>query len=124
MSIEGIALEKFSAIPNSGINSSTKSCPRHAVFHYFVFDDSKQDAATTTSHRKRLIGLLKARKLLASVLSKIWVNTGGCADKYRCASTLYIMSVMYQCYSVIIDRGISSPGHGKDVVNGINTIGK
>ena len=34
--IEVIALENFSSYPNSGINSSTKSCPRHAVFHFFV----------------------------------------------------------------------------------------
>ena len=31
---------------------------------------------------------------------------------------------MSQCYSVIIDRGIISPGHVKDVVNGINAIDK
>ena len=31
---------------------------------------------------------------------------------------------MSQCYSVIIDRGISAPGHGKYVVNGLNSIGK
>ena len=34
------------------------------------------------------------------------------------------MSVMSQCYSVIIDCGISAPGHGKEVVNGLNSIGK
>ena len=33
------------------------------------------------------------------------------------------MSVMSQCYSVIIDRGISAPGHGKEVVDGLNAIG-
>ena len=27
-----------------------------------------------------------------------------------------------QCHSIIIDRGISAPGHGKEVVDGINTI--
>ena len=32
------------------------------------------------------------------------------------------MSVMYQCYSVIIDRGISAPGHGKEVVYGFNAV--
>ena len=32
------------------------------------------------------------------------------------------MSVMPQFYSVIIDRGISAPGHGKEVVDGINVI--
>ena len=34
------------------------------------------------------------------------------------------MSVMYQCYSVIIDRGISAPGHSKEVVDGLNAIDK
>ena len=34
------------------------------------------------------------------------------------------MSVMSQCYAVIIDQGISAPGHGKEVVDGLNTIGK
>ena len=34
------------------------------------------------------------------------------------------MSVMSQCYSIIIDRGISSPGHGKEVVDGINAVDK
>ena len=33
--IEGIALEHFSAVPNTYINSTTPSRKRHAVFHYF-----------------------------------------------------------------------------------------
>ena len=32
------------------------------------------------------------------------------------------MSVMSQCYSIIIDRGISAPGHSKYVVDGLNSI--
>ena len=31
---------------------------------------------------------------------------------------------MSQCYSIIIDRGISAPGHGKEVVDGINAVDK
>ena len=31
---------------------------------------------------------------------------------------------MWQCYSVIIDRGISATGHGKQVVDVLNTIDK
>ena len=77
MSIEGIALENFSAAPQTDINSSTLSRPRHAVFHSFLYDDSKQDAATTTSHRKRLISLLKNKQVLTTSLSKIWENTDG-----------------------------------------------
>ena len=63
-------------------------------------------------------------KLFTSSLSRIWKNTDGCAEKYRCASALYLMSVMFQCYSVIIYRDISAPGHGKEVVYVLNAIDK
>ena len=55
---------------------------------------------------------LNCLKKLTSSLSKIWENTDGCADQYICASSLYLMSFLSQCYSIIIDRGISAPGHG------------
>ena len=61
MSIEGIALEHFSSLPKADINTTTPSRQRHAVFHSFLSDDSKQDADTTTAHRKRLILLLKEK---------------------------------------------------------------
>ena len=35
MSIEGLALEHFSAAPQEDINSTTSSRPRHSVFHFF-----------------------------------------------------------------------------------------
>ena len=35
VSIEGILLEHFSALPQTEINSSSKPCPRHVVFRYF-----------------------------------------------------------------------------------------
>ena len=62
MSIEGIALEHFSASLQKERNASTELCPRHAVFHYFLSDNSKQDAATTTTHSNCLIELLKNQK--------------------------------------------------------------
>ena len=31
---------------------------------------------------------------------------------------------MSQCYSIIIDRGISAPGNSKEVVDGINDVDK
>ena len=34
------------------------------------------------------------------------------------------MSVMSQCYSIVIDRGISAPGNGKEVVYGLNAVDK
>ena len=52
VSIEGIALEHFCAAPQVDIHSSSFSRPRHAVFHSFLSDDSKQDAATTSAYSK------------------------------------------------------------------------
>ena len=124
MSIEGIALEHFSALPQIEINSSTKSCPFHAVFHSFFSDDIKQDAATTTAHSNHLIKMLKEQKVLMSTLSTIWEKTDGCEEQYICASALYLLSVLSQCYSIIIDRGISAPGYVKEAVGGLNVIGK
>ena len=54
----------------------------------------------------------------------IWGNTNGCAEQYRRVSALYLMSVMSQCYCIIFDRGISAPGHGKELDDGINTVNK
>ena len=64
VSIEGIVLESFSALPQTVIKESTKSCLCHAVFHSFLLDDIKQDAATTTAHSKRFIEMLKQRKII------------------------------------------------------------
>ena len=61
---------------------------------------------------------------MTSTLSTIWDNNDGFAEQYRCASELYLMSVMPECYSIIIDQGISAPGHGKEVVYGLNDIDK
>ena len=62
VSIEGIELVHFSVLPTADIKTPTQSRKRHAVFHYFLSYDSKQDAATTTAHSKRLISLLKNKK--------------------------------------------------------------
>ena len=94
------------------------------MFHYFLSGYSKQYAATTTAHTKHLISLLKEKKILTTSLSKIWENNDGCDEQFRYASALYFMSVMSQCYSVIIDWGISAPRHVKYVVDVINAVDK
>ena len=72
------------------------------MFHYFLSDDSKKYSDTNTAHSKRLISLLKEKKVLTKSLITIWENTEGCAEQYIYASALYLMSVMSQCYSVVI----------------------
>ena len=51
-------------------------------------------------------------------------DTDGSAEQYICASALYLISVMSHCYSIIIDRGIIAPGHGKEFVDGLNAVDK
>ena len=79
-------------LPKIEINSSTKPCTSHAVFYYFLSDYSKQDVATNTARSKRFIEMLKEQKVLTSGLITIWENTDGCAEQYRYASALYLMS--------------------------------
>ena len=85
-----------SAAPQADINTSTLSRPRHALFHSFLSDDRKHDAATTTAHIKQLFSLLKNKQVLTTSLSTIWENTDGCAEQSRYSSALYLMSVISQ----------------------------
>ena len=64
VSIECIALENFSTTYQETSFPYLLSCKHHAVFHYYILDDIKQDAATTAAHSKNIIELLKNRKLL------------------------------------------------------------
>ena len=61
---------------------------------------------------------------MTTSLSTIWENIDGCEKQYRCASAMYLMSVISQCYSIIIYRGISAPGNGKEVVYELNAVDK
>ena len=61
---------------------------------------------------------------MTSSLSTIWENACGSAEQYKFASALYLMPVKFQCYSVIINCGISAPGNDKEVFGGINSIDK
>ena len=54
----------------------------------------------------------------------IFDNTDGCAKQYRCATALYLLSVLCASKNVSIDRAIGAPGHGKDLVDGINAVNK
>ena len=59
-----------------------------------------------------------------SSLSTIWENTDGCAEQYRCASELYLVSVLSQLHSIIFNRGISATGSGKKVVDVLHDVDK
>ena len=56
MSIEGIALDHFSATTHPETASVPELCTHHAMLHSFLYDDRKTDSTTTAAHRKHKIG--------------------------------------------------------------------
>ena len=57
-------------------------------------------------------------------MSTLWEDRDGCAKQYRCAFVTYLMTVLSYSYDIIMDRSINAPGHGKNFVYGLNTMGK
>ena len=92
------------------------------MFQSFLYDGIKQYAETATSHSKRIIGLLKQYNIISCKLIKIWGNKYGCAEHYRCATALYLFSMLPRDFSVIIYHYISVPGNGIEVVDGLKDI--
>ena len=64
-------MEHFIVLPKTDINSNAPQHQQRAVFQSYLSDYIKEDAATTTAHRKRLISLLKGNKLLTTSLITI-----------------------------------------------------
>ena len=92
-----------------------------AVFHYFFYDESKQDDATTSKHVKLIIELLQNRTVLFAATSNIWENTDGCVKQYHCVTEIHLLSILVHAYNIIIDNCIGELGHGIEVVDGLNT---
>ena len=57
-------------------------------------------------------------------MSTVWEDTDGCANKYRCALAIYLMTILSYSYGIILDRAINAPVHEKNVVDGINATYK
>ena len=51
-------------------------------------------------------------------------NTDGFSEHYMCDTVLYLMLMLSQSFSVIIDCGKSAPVHVREVVYGLNVIYK
>jgi hypothetical protein len=93
-------------------------------FYSYLSDDSNQDAATTTAHMSHLIQKLMASQRIITGKSTIMEDTDGCAKQYRSATALYLLSMLALQFNVVIDRAVGAPGHGKDVVDGLNAVDK
>ena len=76
VSIEGIALENFSALQLTIPLLTPYNLSGNAVFYSFWSDNIQQYSSTTPAHSKHIIKLLK-KKLSFSDISTIWDNTDG-----------------------------------------------
>ena len=54
----------------------------------------------------------------------LWKETDGCAKQYRCAIAMYLLSLISVRFNIVIDRVVGAPGHGKDIVDGLNATDK
>ena len=94
------------------------------MFHSFLYDHRKQDSATTTAHRKRIIELLKQRNIMYAKSITSWKKKYGCDDHYRIATALYLLSMLSQEFSIITNCVIRAPGHNREVFDGLNDAKK
>ena len=57
-------------------------------------------------------------------MSTVWEDTDGCDKQYRFDLDIYLMTVLSPSYGIKMDRAINAPGHGNNVVDGINATEK
>lgn len=128
LSMEGSSVEMHAAtlleLYEEG-NITVDQLSTHLEFHSHFSDDSPQDAASTHVNMETLIKALKART--PSPIRKgtiLFDNTDGCAKQYRCWVAVYLLTLLAVSQSIMIDRAIKAPGHGKDIVDGLNATDK
>ncbi len=92
-------------------------------FHSHFSDGSMQNAATTYFHMEVLSLYLKNQGALKEGGYRFG-NTDGCAKQYRCATALHLLSMLSAKYNITIGRAVAAPGHGKDLIDGLNAVDK
>ena len=51
---------------------------------------------------------------------RLLTKSDGCAAQYRCSTVFFFLSLLANKHEIEIDRAISCPGHGKDIMDGVN----
>ena len=62
--------------------------------------------------------------MIPPFLTTMWDPMDGCTKQYCCSLPIYLLSYLALEFSIIIDRAVGSPGHGKYVVHGLNARDK
>jgi hypothetical protein len=126
LSMEGSTVEFFSQIELENFEKGLVRIEEMKTVmetHSHFSDDSRQDASTTYEHIDRLVHQLLDRKLLKRGAT-FFTDTDGCCKQYRCGNSIYLNSLLSSDHGIVIDQAIGAPGHGKDIVDGINATDK
>ena len=59
--------------------------------------------------------------MVSQLVGTMWYHMDGCAKQYRCASAIYLLSCIALKFSIINNRPVGAPGHGKYSVYGLNS---
>ena len=124
LSIEGVAIEYYKEREEGLVENFQNESELKGAFFSYISDDSKQDAATTYMHSSNMLDELLEQNIIKKHSTTLWEETDGCAKQYRCATAMYFMSLLAVRYNIVVDRAVGAPGHGKDVVDGLNAIDK
>ena len=57
-------------------------------------------------------------------MSTIWGNVDGFVDQYRCATTLYLSSMLAHAYNIITYLGVGALVHAREFVRALNFTNK
>ena len=88
--------------------------------HSHLSGESYQEAITTVTHLCILLQFIIRKQIISPLLKTMWYQTYGCANQYHCASSICLLSFLALEFSFVVERAVVPPGHGKDVVDGLN----
>ena len=77
---------------------------------YVVAASSLLSSVILMEHIKHLVEFLKT---YFSYFCITWENTNDCAEQYKYATTLYLLSILAHAYNIIIDCDVGSQGYGR-----------
>ena len=56
--------------------------------------------------------------------STVWEGTNGCENNIDVVCQIYLMAVSSDIFAIMMYHGINAPGHGNNVVGGLNSNDK
>ena len=110
--------QNLSSLPQKNLVKSyfipnLQSCELLYREHLSLIDCKQQDSLVVHNHMTKLIEYLKVNKILGTNGTLLCTSTDGCAAQYRSGTAYYLLSALAASHSIVIQRSIQAPGHGK-----------